>query len=241
MGKHMELQQILSLTRKCIDKYNLIDDNDVIAISCSGGKDSLTLSVALNALKRFYPHHFDIKAVTVDAGFKNVNFDELKAFFDKESIEFHIIPTNIAEIVFDIRNESNPCALCSKMRKGAINPYIRSLGCNKIALGHNKDDLIETLLMSLIYEGRINTFKPMTYLDKTDVTAIRPILFIDEADIVGFSKKYNLPVVKSKCPADGNTKREYAKNLIKQLDTENVGAKKSLFNACMQYLDKDFK
>ena len=114
MGKHMELQQILSLTRKCIDKYNLIDDNDVIAISCSGGKDSLTLSVALNALKRFYPHHFDIKAVTVDAGFKNVNFDELKAFFDKESIEFHIIPTNIAEIVFDIRNESNPCALCSK-------------------------------------------------------------------------------------------------------------------------------
>lgn len=234
----MELQQILSLTRKCVDKYNLIDDNDVIAISCSGGKDSLTLAVALNALKRFYPKHFELKAVSVDTGFKNTDFEALKVFFSDLNIEYHIIETNIAEIVFDIRKESNPCALCSKMRKGAINPYIKELGCNKIALGHNKDDLIETMLMSLIYEGRINTFKPKSYLDRTGITAIRPILFIDEIDTKGFANKYPLPVLKSPCPADGNTKREYAKELMLRLDKENIGAKKSLFNACLQYLDK---
>lgn len=237
----MELQQILSLTRKCIDKYNLIADNDVIAVSCSGGKDSLTLAVALKALKRFYPHHFDVKVVSVDPGFKNINFDDLKRFFADLELEFHVIKTDIAEIVFETRKETNPCALCSKMRKGAINPYIKSIGCNKLALGHNKDDLIETMLMSLIYEGRINTFKAMSYLDRTDVTVIRPLLFIDECDIKGFAKKYPLPVIKSPCPADGNTKREYAKNLMLRLDKENIGAKKSMFNACLQYLDKEIK
>ena len=235
----MELQQILSLTRKCIDKYNLIENNDVITVSCSGGKDSLTLAVALNALKRFYPLNFDIKVVSVDCGFKNTDFEGLEAFFKNEHLEYHCIKTNIAEIVFDIRNESNPCALCSKMRKGAINSYIKELGCNKIALGHNKDDLIETMLMSLIYEGRINTFKPISYLDRTQVTVIRPMLFIDEADVSGFANKYHLPILKSKCPADGNTKREYAKELMHRLDTENKGAKKSLFNACLQYLDNN--
>ena len=234
----MNLQQILSLTRKCVDKYKLIENNDVIAVSCSGGKDSLTLAIALNALKLFYPSHFSIKVVSVDAGFKNTNFIALEHFFKDLDIEYHIIKTDIAEIVFNIRKESNPCALCSKMRKGAINPFVKSLGCNKIALGHNKDDLIETMLMSLIYEGRINTFKPKSYLDRTDLTVIRPLLYIDELDIKGFANTYPLPVLKSPCPADGNTKREYAKNLMFQLDRENHSAKKSLFNACLQYLDK---
>ena len=237
----MNLQQVLSLTRKCIDKYNLIVDGDVIAVSCSGGKDSITLAVALNALKRFYTHHFDIKVVSIDLGFNNVKYDDLERFFDELDIEFHIVKTDIGDIVFKIRNESNPCALCSKMRKGAINPYAKKLGCNKIALGHNKDDLIETMLMSLIYEGRINTFKPISYLDRTDITVIRPLLFIDECDVQGFVNSYPLPVIKSKCPADGNTKREYAKNLMMKLDYENKGAKKSLFNACLQYLDKEIK
>ena len=237
----MDLQKILSLTRKCIDKYNLIENNDIIAISCSGGKDSLTLAVALNALKRFYPLHFDIKVVSIDLGFNNVNFDDLKRFFDSLNIEFHIVKTDIAEIVFKIRNESNPCALCSKMRKGAINPFAKSLNCNKIALGHNKDDLIETMLMSLIYEGRINTFMPISYLDRTEITVIRPLLLIDEIDIKGFANTYPLPVLKSKCPADDNTKREYAKNLMNKLDIENKGAKKSLFNACLQYIDNRIK
>lgn len=237
----MNLQQVLSLTRKCIDKYNLIVDGDVIAVSCSGGKDSITLAVALNALKRFYTHHFDIKVVSIDLGFNNVKYDDLERFFDELDIEFHIVKTDIGDIVFKIRNESNPCALCSKMRKGAINPYAKKLGCNKIALGHNKDDLIETMLMSLIYEGRINTFKPISYLDRIDITVIRPLLFIDECDVQGFANSYPLPVIKSKCPADGNTKREYAKNLMMKLDYENKGAKKSLFNACLQYLDKEIK
>ena len=237
----MNLQQVLSLTRKCIDKYNLIVDGDVIAVSCSGGKDSITLAVALNAIKRFYTHHFDIKVVSIDLGFNNVKYEDLERFFDELDIEFHIVKTDIGDIVFKIRNESNPCALCSKMRKGAINPYAKKLGCNKIALGHNKDDLIETMLMSLIYEGRINTFKPISYLDRTDITVIRPLLFIDECDVQGFANSYPLPVIKSKCPADGNTKREYAKNLMMKLDYENKGAKKSLFNACLQYLDKEIK
>ena len=237
----MNLQQVLSLTRKCIDKYKLIDNGDKIAISCSGGKDSITLAVALNALKRFYSHHFDIKVVSIDLGFKNVKYDDLERFFDTLDIEFHIVKTDIGEIVFKTRNETNPCSLCSKMRKGAINPYAKELGCNKIALGHNKDDLIETMLMSLIYEGRVNTFKAMSYLDRTDITVIRPLLYIDECDIQGFANSYPLPVIKSKCPADGNTKREYAKNLMMKLDYENKGAKKSLFNACLQYLDKEIK
>ncbi len=237
----MNLQQILSLTRKCIDKYKLIDNGDKIAISCSGGKDSITLAVALNALKRFYPHHFDIVAVSIDLGFNNVKYDDLERFFDKLGIEFQRDRTDIAEIVFKTRNESNPCSLCSKMRKGAINPYVKKLGCNKIALGHNKDDLIETILMSLIYEGRINSFKAISYLDRTDITVIRPLLYIDECDIQGFANSYPLPIIKSKCPADGNTKREYVKKLMMKLDYENKGAKKSLFNACLQYLDKEIK
>ena len=237
----MDINQILSLTRKCVDKYNLIEYNDKIAVSCSGGKDSLTLAVALNALKRFYPARFDIKVVSIDLGFNNVKYDDLERFFDGLGIEFHIVKTDIASIVFNVRKESNPCALCSKMRKGAINPFAKSLGCNKVALGHNKDDLIETMLMSLIYEGRINTFKPISYLDRTDITVIRPLLYIDEADIKGFANSYPLPILKSKCPADGNTKREYVKNLMLNLDIENKGAKKSLFNACLQYIDKTIK
>lgn len=238
---NMDLQQILSLTRKCVDKYNLISNNDNIAIACSGGKDSITLAVALNALKRFYSHYFDIKVVACDLGFNNVKFDDLERFFSALDIEFHVVNTDIADIVFKMRNETNPCSLCSKLRKGAMYPYIKQLGCNKVAIGHNKDDLIETLLMSQIYEGRINTLKPLTYLDRTDITVIRPLLFIDECDILGFANSYPLPVIKSKCPADGNTKREYAKQLMKKLNYENKGAKKSLFNACLQYLDNEIK
>lgn len=237
----MTLQQILSLTRKCIDKYNLIENGDKIAVACSGGKDSITLAVALNALKRFYTRKFDIEVVSVDLGFNNVLYDDLESFFNKLYIPFHIIKTDIADIVFNERKESNPCSLCSKMRKGALNPYAKELGCNKVAIGHNKDDLIETLLMSLIYEGRLNTLMPKTYLDRTDITVIRPLLFIDECDVIGFANSYSLPVIKSKCPANGNTKREYAKNLMKSLDYENKGAKKSLFNACTELIDKYYE
>lgn len=236
----MDIQQIQSLMRKCIEKYNLINENDKIAIASSGGKDSLTLSMALNALKRYFPLKFDLIAITIDLGFKNVNFDQMKRFYDNLGIELYIKKTEIADIVFDIRKEENPCSLCSKLRKGAINPYAKSLGCNKIALGHNKDDLIETSLLELIYEGKFSTFKPITYLDRTDITIIRPMLYIDECDIVGFANKNDLPIIKSKCPADGNTKREYTKNLMLRLDNENKGAKRSLFNACINFIDNNY-
>lgn len=234
----MNSSNIQSLMRKCIEKYDLIDDGDKIAISVSGGKDSLTLSIGLNEIKRYFPKKFDIVPIIVDMGFGNVAFDDLKRFYDVLGLELHIIKTDIAEIVFKTRNEKNPCSLCSKMRKGAINPFSKALGCNKIALGHNKDDLIETALMGQIYEGRFNTFLPKAYLDKTDITVIRPMLFIDECDIQGFANQAKLPVIKSKCPADGNTKREYCKNLMLKLDMENKGAKKSLFNACISYIDE---
>lgn len=235
----MDFQQIQSLTRKCIEKYGLIEENDHIAISVSGGKDSLTLSMALNALKRYFKPNFTITAIVCNMGFDNVNFDGLKRFYDDLGIELHIIDTEISDIVFDIRKESNPCSLCSKMRKGAINPYAKSIGCNKVALGHNKDDLIETALLELIYEGKFSTFKPKAYLDKTDITVIRPMIMIDECDIQGFANNMKLPILKSKCPVDGNTKREYAKNLMLKLDSENKGAKRSLYNACLEFIDKN--
>lgn len=233
----MTLQQLLSLTRKCVDKYNLIKSGDKIAVACSGGKDSISLGVALNALKRFYPVDFSLIVVSCDMGFKNVKFDDLEHFFTDLNIEFHILKTDIADIIFNERKESNPCSLCSKMRKGALYPYLKELGANKVALGHNKDDMIETMLMSELYEGRINTLKPKTYLDRTDITVIRPLLYVDEKDIIGFANSYPLPIIKSKCPADGNTKREYAKNLMKQLIKENIGAKESLFNTCLSIID----
>lgn len=232
----MEFQQLLSKTRKCIDEFNLIDDGDKIAVALSGGKDSISLSLALKALQRFYPKKFTISAFCIDMGFDNVDFSNLLDFFNKNEIEIFIEKTDISKIIFDIRQESNPCSLCSKLRKGILYPLVKSKGFNKVALGHNKDDLIETLLMSLIYEGRINTFKAKSYLDRTDITIIRPLLYIDEIDIKSFVKNQKIPVLKSPCPVDGKTKREYIKNLIFNLDYENKGAKKSMFNACIDLI-----
>lgn len=230
----MELQKLLSLTRKCIDHYNLIDDNDNIALGISGGKDSLSMALALHELQRFYPKKFNIVGVCANLGFNNVNFEQLKAFFDNLGVKLYIIDTNISSIVFDIRKESNPCALCAKLRKGAINDFAKSINCNKIAYAHNKDDLMQTAMMSLIYEGHFYTFKPNTYLDRTNLHVIRPLIYVDECDIIGFANSYPLPILKNPCPADGNTKREYAKNLIKQIGKDNKGFQKSLFNACLE-------
>ena len=229
----MNLQQLLSKTRKCIDDFKLIDDGDSVAIALSGGKDSISLCLALKSLQIFYPKKFKIAAFCIDMGFNNIDFTQLINFFKFNDIEIHIEKTDISKIIFDIRKETNPCSLCSKLRKGILYPLVKSKGFNKIALGHNKDDLIETFIMSFIYEGRINTFKPITYLDRTDITVIRPLLYIDEEDIIGFIHKQNIPIVKSPCPVDGITKREYAKNLMHQLNYENHGAKKSMFNACI--------
>ncbi|MGF6989055.1 tRNA 2-thiocytidine biosynthesis protein TtcA [Lachnospiraceae bacterium PF1-21] len=229
----MKLQQILSLTRKAVDEYNLIEEGDHIAVGLSGGKDSLTLLYAMKGLQRFYPKKFELSAITVDLGYDNVDFSALVTICQDLDIPYQIVPSEIAKILFEDRKEKNPCSLCAKMRKGALNQAIKEMGCNKVAYAHHKDDIIETMLLSLLFEGRFHSFSPKTYLDRMDLTVIRPLMFMDEADIIGFKNKQGLPVVKSPCPIDGYTKREYAKNLVKQLNTEHPGAKQRMFSAIL--------
>ena len=227
----MKLQQLMSYARRAIDDYNMISDGDRIAVGISGGKDSLTLLYALHGLKRFYPHPFELEAITIDLGHPGFDVSKIHRLCKEMEIPYTVVKTDIAQIIFEERKESNPCSLCAKMRKGALNEAIKKTGCNKVAYAHHKDDIIETMILSLIYEGRFYSFSPKTYLDRMDLTVIRPLMYVNEADIKGFRNKYNLPVVKSPCPADGYTKREYAKNLLRQLNLENPGAKERMFSA----------
>ncbi len=227
----MKLQQVLSYVRRAIDDYHMIEEGDKIAVGISGGKDSLTLLYALHGLMRFYPKHFTLHAVTVDLGFENLKLEEIQNLCESLNVEYTIVKTDIAQVVFEDRKEDNPCALCAKMRKGALNNAIKSVGCNKVAYAHHKDYVVETMLLSLIYEGRFHTFAPVTYLDRTELTVIRPLMYMNEADVIGFVRKYNVPVVKSPCPADGHTKREYVKKLLRQLNQENPGVKERMFTA----------
>lgn len=233
MGIIMELQRLLSQTRKAIDEYSMIKDGDKIAVGISGGKDSLTLLYALQGLRRFYPARFDIEAITVSAGIDGMDFTPVQELCNELNVNYTIINTDIYDIVYNIRKETNPCALCAKLRKGAFNDKAKELGCNKIAYAHHKDDVIETLLMSLFLEGRVHTFSPVTYLDRTGLTLIRPLIYIDEADVIGFKNKYNLPIVKNLCPADGETKREYAKQLLKNLNKDIPGVRERIFTAIL--------
>lgn len=227
----MKLQQVLSYIRKAVDDYQMIEEGDKIAIGISGGKDSLTLLYGLHGLMRFYPKKFSIHAVTVDLGFDNLNLDRIKELCRELDVPYTIVKTDIAHIIFQERKESNPCSLCAKMRKGALNEAIKDAGCNKVAYAHHKDDVVETMLMSLIFEGRFHTFSPVTYLDRMKLTVIRPLMYMNEADVIGFVNKHQVPVVKSPCPADGYTKREYVKELLKKLNQENPGVKERMFTA----------
>ena len=227
----MKLQQVYSLTRKAIDDYHMIQNGDKIAIGISGGKDSLTLLYALQGLRRFYPYSFELCAVTVDLGFDNLKLDKISELCEDLGVPYHIVHTDIAKIIFEDRQESNPCSLCAKMRKGALNDAMKAIGCNKVAYAHHKDDVVETMMMSLVYEGRFHTFRPVTYLDRTDITVIRPLIYMNEADVIGFVNKYEVPVVKSPCPADGHTKREYIKNLVWEINLESPGVKERMFTA----------
>lgn len=227
----MKLQQLMSLARQAIDDYHMIENGDQIAVGISGGKDSLTLLYALHGLMRFYPQRFTLCAVTVDLGFDNLHLEQIKQLCDELNIPYHIVRTEIAQIVFETRKESNPCSLCAKMRKGALNEAMLAAGCNKIAYAHHKDDVIETMMMSLLYEGRLHTFQPVTHLDRTGITVIRPLIYLNEADIIGFVRKNHVPVVKSPCPVDGHTRREYIKQLIRNLNLENPGVKERMFTA----------
>lgn len=233
----MKLQRVLSEVRKAVDDYHMIAEGDKIAVGISGGKDSLTLLYALSSLRRFYPHPFDLVAVTVDLGFANLDLTEIKKLCEKLEVPYTVVKTQIGQIIFEQRQENNPCALCAKMRKGALNEAMKQLGCNKIAYAHHMDDVVETMMLSLLYEGRFHTFSPVTYLDDTGLTVIRPLIYMKEADVIGFVRKYKVPVVKSPCPADGHTKREYVKQLLKQLNTENPGVKQRMFTAIQNGCD----
>ena len=227
----MRLQHLLSYVRRAVDDYKMIEVGDKIAVGISGGKDSLILLLALRHLQYFYPNAFELEAITVSLGFDNFDLSGVQDFCKALGIRYTIYETEIGKIIFDERKESNPCALCSKMRKGALYDKAKQLGCNKIALGHNKDDINETLLMSLFYEGRIHTMAPVTYLDQVDMHVIRPLIYVPEKDVRSYARKNELPVVKSPCPADGHTKREDIKQLISSMSREINKLPENLFGA----------
>lgn len=227
----MQLQKLLSVTRKAIDEYHMIEEGDKVAIGISGGKDSLTLLYALASLKRFYPKHFDLVAITVDLGYPGFDLSQIEALLKELDVPYFIVKTEIAKITSSYRAAKSPCPLCAKLRKGALNDRAKELGCNKVAYAHHKDDVTETMLLSLIFEGRFYSFPPVTCLDRSKLTVIRPMLYVTESEVKGFLHKYNLPVVKNPCPAEGSTKRQYAKDLLREINLKNPGAKKRMFTA----------
>jgi len=228
------LQKLLSRVRKAVTDYNMIQEGDRVAVGVSGGKDSITLLYCLNALSRFLPEKFSVVAVTLSLGNPGFDLDSLVELYKRLGVEYHIEETNIAKIVFDIRNEKNPCSLCSNMKRGAFYNTAKKLGCNKGAFGHHKDDVIETLLLSLFYEGRINTFSPVTYLDRKDITLIRPLIYIEEKMICSFVRQEGITPIKSGCRADSLTKRQYIKDRIGELMKENPKIKDNMFGAIIR-------
>lgn len=221
-------QKILSSLRRAIDGYNLIADGDKIAVGVSGGKDSLVLLEALHNYSKFSPYKFEVIGITIDS-FPNTDYSKIREFCRERNIEYHVIKSDIYEIVFKERGEKNPCSLCSKLRRGMLNTNAIELKCNKLALGHSMDDVIHTYLLSLCYEGRISTLSPISYLDRTGITVIRPLYLTDERDII--SASHDLPIVKSKCPIDKTTKREYVKDIIKFIQKEIPFVKDRIFGA----------
>ena len=225
------MQRMMGLMRSCIDDYHMIEEGDRIAVGVSGGKDSLTLLALLAALRAYYPRHFELEAVTVDMGLEGMDFSGVEAFCREKKIPYTLVRTEIGKIIFDYREEKNPCSLCAKMRRGALHDVLLAHGCNKIALGHHYDDAVETFLMSLFYEGRISCFEPVTYLTRTGITQIRPMLYIGEKAIARFAEQEGLPVVHNTCPADKHTKRQEVKELIASLQAQYPDLKTKLFGA----------
>lgn len=227
----MTTQEMLSPMRRAINDYNMIKLGDKVAVGVSGGKDSLTLLTLLHEYQRFTDRPFDLIGITIDMGFTKDAYAPVQEYCDKLGIEYHIVPTDIAEVIFDIRKEKNPCSLCAKMRRGALNSEIVARGYNKLALGHHKDDVVETFMLSLFYEGRLNTFQPRSYMSRTGVTLIRPMIYIEERDIVGYAR--DLPVCHNPCPANKHTQREYMKQLLRTLSADTPGLAGKFANAIM--------
>ena len=227
----INIRKILSGMVKAIKEFDMIADGDKVAVGLSGGKDSLALLLALKNYQQFSEEKFDLIAITIDQSGGRQNFDDLKQFCADLDVELHIVKTDIFEVVFDIRKEKNPCSLCAKMRRGTLNSKAKELGCQKVALAHHSDDLVETFFLSLFYEGRISTFSPVTYLSNTDITAIRPLVYVNEEDVVRATK--NLPILKNPCPANHNTKREEMKRLLSELNVKFPNSKKQIKNAIL--------
>jgi tRNA(Ile)-lysidine synthase TilS/MesJ len=225
------IKRILGQIRKAVQDYNMIKDGDKIAVGVSGGKDSQVLLVALKRLQSFYPQKFELEAITLDMGIGEFNLEPVKELCRKIGVNYTIEETFIGKIVFDIRKEKNPCSLCANLRRGALHTAAKALGCNKVALAHHKDDVIETLLLSTFYEGRLHTFSPVTYLDKKDLHLIRPLIYTEEKEVKEFVKSYGLTTVPSPCHVNGKTKRQYIKELIADLSKEKRDLKNNIFGA----------
>ena len=225
------MKRILSYARRAIDDYEMIKEGDKIAVGVSAGKDSLTLLAAMAELRRFYPKSFTLCAITVDMGFEGVDFSPIADMCRELDVEYHVVKTEISKVIFDVRKEKNPCSLCAKMRRGALYGYARDIGCSSVALGHHFDDVVETFMLNLFYEGRLGCFQPVTFLSNTGITLIRPMIYMPEKDVRYFASKNSLPVVKSPCPADGNTQREEMKQLLHGLEKQNKGLRYRIFGA----------
>ena len=225
------MQRMMGLVRRCAADYQMIAPKDRIAVGVSGGKDSVTLLYLLAALREYYPEPFELTAITIDMGLPGMDFSPVEALCERLKVPYHTVKTEIGPIIFDYRKEKNPCSMCAKMRRGALNQALLAQGFHKVALGHHYDDAVETFLMSLIFEGRLSCFQPVTYLDRTGVTQIRPMLYLTEGMIRNFVEREQLPVVHNVCPADKHTKREEIKQLIVQLQKQYPDLKNRVFGA----------
>lgn len=225
------MNQILSHVRRCVEDYDMIQAGDRVAVGVSGGKDSLTLLAALARLREFYPQPFTVEAVTLDLGIPGMDFTPVADWCARREIPFTLVRTEINHIIFDLRKEKNPCSMCAKMRRGALHGVLQEKGIKKIALGHHFDDAVETFYMSLFYEGRLSCFQPVTYLDRTDITQIRPLLYCGEGQIRTVAAREGLPVVHNPCPANGATKRQEVKELIAGLSKQYPRLKDYTFGA----------
>lgn len=224
------MQRLIGLVRRCTQDYHMIEAGDRIGVGVSGGKDSIALLVFLAELRKYDHIPFELEAVSVDLGF-GMDFTPIRKLCESLNVPFTLVKTEIAPVIFDYRKEKNPCSMCAKMRRGALNQALLDRGCNKLALGHHYDDAVETFVMSLIYEGRISCFQPVTDLDRTGIIQIRPMLYIHEQTIDNFVKKQDLPIVKNRCPADKRTKREEIKNLVYELSAKYPDLKERIFGA----------
>lgn len=227
----IKVQKVLSRVRRAADDYNMIEDGDRIAVGVSGGKDSVALALALDAMKRFYPKKYEVVPITLDMGFEAMDLAPLSDFFADKGMRLVIEKTNISQVLFDIRKEKSPCSLCAKLRRGALHGAAIENGCNKVALGHHCDDVVETFFLCMFFEGRLSCFSPKTYLDRKNIHVIRPLIYMYEQDISAFINRSQSVTVHNPCPANGYTKRQYIKELLASLEEENNGLKERLFTA----------